>query len=72
MEEDFSDMRPGTRGEYDVKTGWSLENEIEWTENFIKELERALEYQDNRLNAMYLQRLWWARFLRYCNSTTWK
>lgn len=72
LKEDFSNMHPGTRGEYDMSKRWTLENEIEWTENFIRRLERSLEHQDERLNAMYLQRLWWLRFLNYCNTPVWK
>jgi uncharacterized protein YecT (DUF1311 family) len=62
---------PGKTSVTDVKKRWSLENEIEWTENYIRCLERALGFQDDRLNKLYLERAWWERFIRYCNTPTW-
>ena len=64
----FSKEYPGDPGLYDTKKGWSLENEIAWTENYISRLENQLQYQDDRLNKLYLQRAWWSRFLRYCQT----
>ena len=64
-------MKPGKPGVVDVKKGWSLENEIEWTENYIIRLEEQWVCQDNRLHKLYLERAWWMRFIRYCNTPCW-
>ena len=54
-------MKPGKRGEISCKDGWTLENEIEWLEFYIKK-------QQAVLNNLYDKRDWWERFIDYCNG----
>jgi hypothetical protein len=68
MMDDFTKIKPGKPGIIDVKTGWTLENEIEWTENYTSNLEHTLHYQYDRLDKMYKQKAWWCRFIRYCRT----
>lgn len=56
-------LKPGKPGKISCKDGWTLENEIEWLEFYIK-------HQQSTLNALYEQRAWWERFIDYCNGKT--
>jgi hypothetical protein len=66
--EDYHRLKPGTIGVTDLMQGWSLENEIEWCENYVARLEATLHHQYDRLDAMYKQRQWWERFIKYCQT----
>jgi len=54
------------------KTPWhdsergNVENEINWTRNFIASTERCLVYQKQRLAELEEIRDWWKRFINYC------
>jgi len=54
-------MKPGLKNKVDTKEGWTLENEIEWLENYI-------EFNKRCLADFYAQREWWVRFLEYCRT----
>jgi len=54
-------LKPGEKGKFDCKEGWTLENEIEWLELYIN-------LQQSTLNSLYAERAWWERFIAYCNG----
>jgi hypothetical protein len=52
---------------------WDINNEIEWTEFYLREIEYSKAFHSSRLIELYKQRDdWWARFLNYCNTPVWK